>query len=645
MLYYLILAMLCALMCSIIGGMVAHRLRLVRGINSASSLLLAYVLGLLLIIMGYAIFKTHGASINVLLLLVLLVAWYYAPKVAQRTAFQWKWRYALGLLLSFFLLALVLFEMGFTVDPLPRDHHFLTTVSYYMDQTGHENEFHALNLLSDNYHGSSPYHYAELWLNAALANTFDLNYNRSLKWLVIPLLYYAVFLGLLALYETVLGRTDWKGVVLSLGMVFFFGSLAPVEFLAQLNQPFLEKVFDVNLWIHAKEPPYLLFGLVFLILWERNVVLPAYFSLLFVAFLQFTCIPAVLGFLLLHGSYHGLVRGKREEKLMLLWLLGFAGLFLVHKTLWGNHEMVREATSMKALAGHALAIGEHAGQRVNVLMKEGIYLLVKYHLLIVAACALSWVGLKRMPGFAAIKIMLGISVMGLLGYMVLFQVVNAYQLYLNFAYAFVPAFIFWATLLAAKNKLRGQLLLRSVLVVFLIVNMVEFATQTPATSAATGRSAAYLAQVQHYLNRQEQGKLVGGSLSNTFESAYYSYVTIYTNGAYLSELRNGACTISLSDGDVPRQPDPVVQQQSENGRKLGWLTHYIEQQTASGSFVSYRQSQLDLLMKAQFPYIICSPTYPVPKELRPLVQKELVDSASGERFLMLEYPEPALAGK
>ena len=300
---------------------------------------------------------------------------------------------------------------------------------------------------------------------------------------------------------------------------------------------------------------------------------------------------------------------------------------------------------MSALADQVLALADDAVQRANVVVKELIFLLVKYHILLLATAALCLLSLKYIEGFTAIKILLGIGALGLLAYAVLFKVVNAYQLYLNFMYAVVPVLFFWALLWAAKNQLGGAPLLVTVVLFFMFLNVMELATQTPPPSSTAGHSPAYLHRIEQYLDGQENRGLIGASFNNQFESAYYSYVTIYTLGAYLSELHNGACTISMSDGDIPPQANPVVQQQSENGRKLGWLHHHMEQQRANGSFVSYRSSQRDLFLQAKFPYAICAPSYQLPRELQQYVQQQFSDPVSGERFLVFHYPNPALAGQ
>ena len=650
MLQYLAVLIIASLSLTILGWGIAYLLKLTKGINSVSELLLAYVLGLYSTTITYSLIKTSFSTINVTSLIILLVAYYYSSKISRYTRPKFSFKSALLPFVVFIGLFCVtnsylvesgdmeLHHMNSDDYYLNSDHHFSTNISYYMNLTGEENEFHALNLISSDYQGMTPYHYSELWLNAVIAELFGLNYDVTLSWVINALFFFMVFLAFLVLYQTITGKLDIWGWLLSAGTLFFFGSATPISWLGSLGIPFLENLKDINLLSSLKSAPYQLFITLFLIFWHREKRILAYLSLMFMSIVQFTSIPAVFGFLLLWSSYYTFYKNRKEEKIILVWLIILSILFIAQKSLWGNQHIAREGTSFNELLAAFMNLSQYAVQRVGILVKEVIYLLLRYHFI----WLILFIGWRRRSYFIEIKqepllVLFGISSIGLLTYVLLFQIVNSDQLYGLIINAWIPIFFLFMLINMIKDNPPLKNYLSIAFIIFMSLNIHERVGSLNEPEIVDSKySKEYLDRIHFFIKNDKNTNAIGASFRDDYVSEYASYVTIYTLGSYLSQFKNGACTISLSDLEIPIHEDPLYQKRSENGYKLGWLYRRVKEQKANGTFISYEDTQLKLLKEGDFQYAIFSKNYKIPEIINDHIQEIHKDRKSGEKFAILK---------
>ncbi len=162
--------------------------------------------------------KTNLVTIQVLFLVVggLLCVAGERPKVStpnelDKSATVWVLFSAfLGSLLIFAFFFLAYFDgnaqpgqWGDGLVTFNGDHIAQANFSYFVAQTGQENEFHILNLLDPAYRGATPYHYLELWLNAGLADLLGAPHVYCLGLVTFPSIFMLCWLGLLALARQV----------------------------------------------------------------------------------------------------------------------------------------------------------------------------------------------------------------------------------------------------------------------------------------------------------------------------------------------------------------------------------------------------------------------------------------------------------
>ncbi|HKR06961.1 MAG TPA: hypothetical protein VJY62_20155, partial [Bacteroidia bacterium] len=118
------------------------------------------------------------------------------------------------------------------------DHTDYSTISQFLNLTGQENAFRESNLYDDIFKGLIPYHYFELWLNAAVAKCFGLLYSSSLLLVIYPLFYFLFYIGVNALWEGFGKITFYKKIF---SFLFLFSGAFCFPFYEKL--PFVNQYF------------------------------------------------------------------------------------------------------------------------------------------------------------------------------------------------------------------------------------------------------------------------------------------------------------------------------------------------------------------------------------------------------------------
>ena len=159
------------------------------------------IFGLVVFITFYSIIITRGITVNLCFLLIFAMLFYEIKKnrvpshLSLHTKDIFKWKNIFEFLIIAFLLCG--WESIFLLNnhPFPFvmphfDHTDYSTISQFLNLTGEENAFRESNIYDGAFKGLIPYHYFELWLNAAVAKYFGLLYASSLLLVVYPLFYF-----------------------------------------------------------------------------------------------------------------------------------------------------------------------------------------------------------------------------------------------------------------------------------------------------------------------------------------------------------------------------------------------------------------------------------------------------------------------
>src|SRR6185436_659757 len=309
-------------------------------------------LGLISFVTAYSIIRSHFKTVNLCLLVIFAMLFYEIKKrfdVIPASAPSEKklmWKNIFEFLVVAFLLCgwesvFLLTNNNFPYVIPHFDHTDYSTISQFLNLTGEENAFRESNFYDEAFTGLIPYHYFELWLNAAIAKCFGLLYSTSLLLITYPLFYFLFYLGVNAIWEE-FGTISFYKKILSFLFLFFGAFCFPFfEKLPFINQYFyglVIKSYPVEFLAKKMICIYIFIIPAFLCMVRK------YFS---TGFLFILCIPVVFAatapgilagsFIFLLLVYFLKLISPREIKKTFLYLFVFSVFFfLLYKTS-GNH--------------------------------------------------------------------------------------------------------------------------------------------------------------------------------------------------------------------------------------------------------------------------------------------------------------------
>ncbi len=148
---------------------------------STNDLFFHLLLGLISCIVLYSLIICIGKSIFLLSIPIILMLLFQKKEKDYSKNIELS-SHKIHLLFITFLALIFTFKSSlfYFFQSIYPDYSFYAKISYYLNLTGQENEFHIFNIYSTKYHGITPYHYFELWLNS-FVNFTQNNFQTSLK--------------------------------------------------------------------------------------------------------------------------------------------------------------------------------------------------------------------------------------------------------------------------------------------------------------------------------------------------------------------------------------------------------------------------------------------------------------------------------
>lgn len=203
--------------------------------NPYGELFYSFFSGLIVFATVFSLVATKGRTINIIFIFSgsILLFKYFTKSGSIRSgllqrAFQFLKRNWIVVVLSTFIFytyeAVWLLKSGNFNFILPFvDYVDMYNISQIITQTGQENnKFLISNYYFDAFHGISPYHYFELWLNGFLSVLLPVSGMVTLMLFVYPLFYVASYLGILAIWEHY-GKVTFFKAALSFIILFTGG--------------------------------------------------------------------------------------------------------------------------------------------------------------------------------------------------------------------------------------------------------------------------------------------------------------------------------------------------------------------------------------------------------------------------------------
>jgi len=646
----LVIAFVLLMVGVLIRGMILGRLKP----ESFEELFYALFVGTIASVTLYAIFSTSGVTIMAGYLLLGGLFYYEHKKIfPPNRSIEHKDALSLGKLSFGFLLLTVfvftwcfvqtinggdfLFHVSDGTAMAVNDHLINAFRAYNLGANGQENYYHVLNELDPDYHGSKAYHYFEMWLNSLVTSFIGGLNAKNLTLLVNPILLLTSGLGLLAFLgnQSSIKYLHWP---LVLGLFFIAGFHLP--FYSKVSIPdFSLPIFTPRL----KMLVYYNFIIAAILAYRPDYKTGSILFLLGLCLATIVAVPAILGGIILAVLIHLIKVRNREHVLSLLYTV-LIGIFIVSfYTLFDHGNLnIRKNASLQELSTNFLSI---IFQNPLALLKS--ILISAYHsiALYIPAIILFFLVIQQKVVWgkknSAFIILFGSILITASVVFAIFQnQKDANQLFYNIAFPIMNVgFIMLVVKLLsnfkvvfAKNKLITTL--ATVMLMLVVVKQSYGAIVRSILPAQTSESYSenYLLEIQNFINAQETAVLGASIKGGTdYKSQFSKQTAAYTLGYYLSYMRNGCWALQMSDFDIPN-----IESAEDRDVHSGLFYRFVEDLKRNSKFNSIGNAQKEFLSEYGLSFIIVSAQGKLRKELQPLVNREIKDELSGERFLILK---------
>jgi hypothetical protein len=533
------------------------------------------------------------------------------------------------------------------------DYQYYSNLSYFINYTGQENEFHILNTLDSSYHGAKPYHYFELWLNSGISKLANANNILTLHIVSHSVLYFIGLLGFYSLLDLRVERNfSSKYKLPLLCFIIFLTGLYSTKMIPIIGKSLSEYLdfFTISFtsYHRFKYIYYYIFLQAFAlcILTENDKL--GKLLILGLPIAAFTSAPSIVGGLLLFTLIQYLRKKELPRKSLYdaITILGIAAMILIFFYATSNDAVSRQGTSTSNLLEWYTFDTSFFYNIIKVLFGSIVLLSLLYgligFLLFKAKNNLSYkfnsIEINLIWGFASFLIA------GLGAWVLLLPISSSVQLFHNVGIAAINLLlvIFLLKFITFKNLkkwIKLSLICYLVLSCLMVVDRSLYERRKQ-IQYFKNYSSEYIHNIQEFLKHQKD-IVYGASFrkpSSYRESQPTSYyTTIYVTGHYLPFLKNGVVPISLSDFDAKVESDNAKEKNRMlAGLELGIFYRYVNNSKARGDFQSIEKSQLEFIKKYNLKYAIADHKANISSELDSIVDKKLVDPISKQTFLIFK---------
>ena len=577
-----ILEFLKALLLTMIYGATGYLILFYKGPSAKSPAnfrvaFLSLFTGLVLLVSLYAIWFTHGKTIQVILMPLIL---FLTVLIRRGDHAFMKREYSSYSLLSALLLFVVIFfaysYLTASNEYMANDYILYSKISYYMPKTGIENDYHLFNTLDADYRAATPYHYFDLWLNSANCSIMPGVTRYDTFLLVTPtILLVVVFLAFLAIYETY-RKPDAFGFLLAFAILFFGGVFLPFYHKVSILDTFEYCFFPFTSFHVVKFAPTVIFmAAAYIVLTNLNL-LAALLTVSLVAVVSAVNIPDI-GFAVVFTFIFFRLFGRRLQfnfpfKHFVIALLPLIGIALFY-VVWGNHQVVRGGVSgsdiaqqfrnfiQPAFLKHLMNIT--AGSAINIIV---IYLMFTPIVLL----SLYRKDAQRSNFVFYLLICLGFCIGGIATWGFLSTKTNSIQAF-YFPLKVLPIVIFISLLAVDKWQVKYAVL--GIICIFAVLNIRESVVYNNQNHSKENFAAEY-DFAMHHMDTLSLTASIQDSSDYNDDVSYYA--TCFGLGRYLSLYNDAFFPISISDYNVPYEKDPITRAKNEEGNRLGIFYRYVE---------------------------------------------------------------------
>jgi len=520
------------------------------------------------------------------------------------------------------------------------DMAYYACISRFLSQTGQENTFGINNLLSGEiYHGVTPYHYFELWLNSLFTNTSRSLHLLSLFLFTYPLLNFINVLGLFAVLEMQTRVTVVKQMITTLllfmGGMYFYSSFDFNRYSANYCESSME-YYGEKLSIYY---PFLILTFIFFL---HNQFSMGLVSLLALPLISMTTAPSVITGIFVFLSLAIIFKWVNSIiiyriALYTILLGGFLFFFYQSGNLNMNfriHEPILFYTNWGETGWFATKFFfAELWHRIKYSPFLTLFLYAPFVLVIAVRIAEN----KRNPSHPLLLpliLIICICVAGLTISGTIYKMNSSHQFYSNILTFVNTAINIGLLLILFPKKTTALSKISAGLVVALLLSKAIYAQ----INYIKNRTANNLYS-ENYLNQIKNIELdkpmnpVGVVLKP--KEDYTTFVSKTMGGmpdGYLQFMPQFSTTVDLSLFEA-------IDSTSSDKNDISVLQYlpffqFVQTQKKNHTFVSVSQSQIDFIMQYRIQYAILNKNCIVSTLLRKKIKTRINDPLSGQQFVL-----------
>jgi hypothetical protein len=588
--------------------------------------------GITILVTATALFATRFNSV---FLVVPILAGWLLWKLKQKSATEvmvFRLKDHLIYLCELGLFALLIYGFrywfGYQVYGMPSIHEdliYYAKLSGFILKSGTETS----NIEYIYQQGNSvlPYHYFELWLNAAFIKFFRRSGVDLLYLVTYTLGSLAVWAGFCAIFES-RTKVNWGIKLLCLICL----ALAGLDFSELRNQVFEYYVYlQFNVVFYPKLFPVYLFLIGAMLFYQHNREGAATAVLLFLPVATIIAAPGVLGGLFIFGAYQYFIRKKREGGQLLLALIALSFWFVLfyyfinHPASSPYKSHLSETLKQVISFERAFGIGLLAFRTlVQLLVTTAVFFVL----------VLPFLKLKNWKKFFGRReVQLGgvIFLAAFLSWAVLENMTDSLQFFTNLGVPLLNLVLF-SVLTLAFVQARRKVVLIPLILIYLCLNFLEASKYM---NVPPRYDAAYTALVSENV---KQLNPIGGYFLDKSEyvNIYSKSSNIFAKGPYLAftASEKDFHTLNLSVMDMPVNPENEAMERQLKANTSFYK--FVAEQPWNQESKSIPELQLEFVNKHRLQYFLVSKAASLPETLAPLTRFVASDPVSGEKLYVLK---------
>jgi len=513
-----------------------------------------------------------------------------------------------------------------------------------MLSTGQENRWGINNIISEYYKGVAPYHYFELWLTKLFSVFTGTPCVASLYLFVYPVLNFLAMLGFLSLIERIAKVTLLKKLsvlVLLFASGFYFDSANP-NFSYSMN--FGESSME---YMGEKYVAYYPFIILSFLLFLEGALVPALTLLLMVPVISISTLPGVFATCVLFIAFAFFTKKLKRNEVMRLFsylviLSGFLGVFYKCLGAADNPYFVNGIfyyTDLKGFSFFSVKVFLiELWYRIRDCPLKFLFLHAIYIPLLIVLLRQQERNYKLLLIFMII-----LYIISLLLYGVFYKLFDGIQFYTN-DFTFLNVFIVFSLVLFiyGQNKIKfvwKTMLIVPVACLLLFKMYFAFTMHQKNISENQVYSNKYMHTIKRISEEMRDRELVGALFGGgADELDVHNDDKSGISCPYLAYIPVFYPTIDLSVFEINdwSREEEVAEVQRASAQQSPF-TLFVNKQKKQNKFISIDESQVDFIKENRIKYLVISKLAKVSIQLEVLIDKQIADSKSQERFVHLNY--------